>query len=89
MTRAELTARLVAILASEFDLAADEIADDSRLVEDLDLDSIDAVTVVVRLEEELGVALGDQEIEAMRTVGDVVSALAAALGARDPEATRR
>ena len=79
MTRAEILSRLTAILVAEFELAPETIREQARLVEDLDLDSIDGVSIVVRVEAQLGIVLSDDEISAMTTVGDVVDALQARL----------
>jgi acyl carrier protein len=70
-----------AILAAEFELDPAAIVSPARLVEDLDLDSIDGVTIVVRLEAQLHVSISDEEIQKMATVGDIVEALAGRLGA--------
>jgi acyl carrier protein len=76
VTRDELLGRLRSILVAEFELDAAQIVEDARLVEDLDLDSIDGVTIVVRLETQLQVVMSDEEIQKMATVGDIVDALA-------------
>ncbi len=81
MTREQLLERLRVILATEFELDPDNIVPSARLVEDLDLDSIDGVTIVVRLEAQLHVSISDEEIQKMATVGDIVAALADRLGA--------
>lgn len=80
MTRDELEERVRAILVAEFELEPAAVVPSARLVEDLDLDSIDGVTIVVRLEAQLGVQLTDDEIQDMATVGDIVDALAERLG---------
>ncbi len=80
MTRDELQERVRAILVAEFELDPAAVVPAARLVEDLDLDSIDGVTIVVRLEAQLHVQLTDEEIQAMATVGDIVDALAERLG---------
>ena len=81
MTRGDLFQRLRSILVSEFELAPAQVTDGARLIEDLDLDSIDGVAIVVRLETMLPVAISDEEIRAMKTVGDIVEALATKLAA--------
>ena len=81
MTRDQLEDELRSILVAEFELAPEQISARARLVEDLDLDSIDGVTIVVRLESRLRVAISDEEIQKMQTVGDIVDALAARIGA--------
>lgn len=68
------------MLAAEFELDPATITEGARLVEDLDLDSIDGVTIVVRLEALLHVSISDEEIQKMVTVGDIVDALAERLG---------
>ena len=81
MTRAEIYNRIVGILVKSFELDPNDIRPESRLFEDLDLDSIDGVTIVVRLEAQLHVSISDEEIQKMATVGDIVEALADRLGA--------
>jgi len=80
VTRDELLERLRSILVSEFELEPGQVTGSARLVEDLDLDSIDGVTIVVRLEAQLQVSMSDEEIQNMATVGDIVDALAERLG---------
>jgi acyl carrier protein len=80
MTRDDLLQTLRRILVAEFELEGDAVVESARLVEDLDLDSIDGVTIVVRLEAVLRVAISDEEIQKMQTVGDIVDALAERLG---------
>jgi acyl carrier protein len=81
VTRDQLLERLRVILATEFELDPDGIVPSARLVEDLDLDSIDGVTIVVRLEAQLHVSISDEEVQKMNVVGDIVEALATRLGA--------
>jgi acyl carrier protein len=59
------------VLRTEFELEAAELAEDAHLVDDLELDSVDAVALAVRLEEETGIALEEEALRAVRTVGDV------------------
>ena len=80
MTHDELLERVRSILVTEFELEPEQVTAAARLVEDLDLDSIDGVTIVVRLEAKLEVSMTDEEIQKMITVGDIVDALAARLG---------
>ena len=77
----ELFESVRSILVTEFELAPEQIASEARLVEDLDLDSIDGVTIVVRLETRFKVSISDEEMQQMATVGDIVAALAARLAA--------
>jgi acyl carrier protein len=81
MSRDQLLDELRRILVSEFELDPAAVVPSARLVEDLDLDSIDGVAVVVRLEARLRIAITDEEIQNMASVGDIVDALADRVGA--------
>jgi acyl carrier protein len=80
VTRAEVLDLVRRVLAAEFELEGDSIAEETHLVDDLDLDSVDAVALAVRLEEETDLALAEDELRALRTVGDVVGVLHGHLG---------
>ncbi len=60
------------ILADQLDLDEGSITMDSFIVEDLGADSLDVVDIVMRLEEEFDIEVPDEEIENMKTVGDIV-----------------
>lgn len=60
------------VLRTEFELDDAELGEDAHLIDDLGLDSVDAVALAVRLEEETGIALEEEALKAMRTVADVV-----------------
>ena len=53
---------------------------DANLYSDLDIDSIDAVDLAVRLKELTGKRMQPEVFKSVRTVQDVVDALAALLG---------
>ncbi len=53
-TAAEIYTVLQGILVDEFEIDADDISLDANLYQDLDLDSIDAVDLVVKLREITG-----------------------------------
>lgn len=72
MTRDEIFATLSDYLQEMFDLPAAKISLDARLYEDLDLDSIDAVDLVVRLQDLTGKKIKPDQFKTVRTVSDVV-----------------
>lgn len=55
-----------------FDLPTEKLILTARLSEDLDLDSIDAIDLVVKLQEYTGRKISPSEFKSVRTVGDVV-----------------
>jgi len=63
-----------------FDIEEQDIRPESRLYEDLDLDSIDAVDLVVRLQEITKKRIQPDQFKSVRTVQDVVDAVEELVG---------
>lgn len=59
---------------------------DSRLVEDLGLDSLDLVAVVLKLEDQLQVPIGVQEIKHFKSVADLLELIQRLHGTGTPAA---
>ena len=66
-----LIAQVDEILIREFELDPASLVATATLREDLDLDSLDALDLVVLLEKELGVKIAERDLMGMSTVGDV------------------
>lgn len=62
-----------AILCSQFDVEEDTISLATNITDDLGADSLDAVDMLMSLEDEFDVEIPDEEIETIRTVGDLVA----------------
>lgn len=68
------------ILVNDFEIPAEKIALDARLYEDFDIDSIDAVDMIVQLKPHLGNRrVTPQDFKTVRTLGDVVTVIACVL----------
>ncbi|MBS0307717.1 MAG: acyl carrier protein [Proteobacteria bacterium] len=76
MSKDALFAELTGILQEMFEIEPSKISLQSNLYTDLDIDSIDAVDLVVRLKELTGKRLQPEVFKSVRTVQDVVDALA-------------
>ncbi|CDG19153.1 acyl carrier protein [Xenorhabdus doucetiae] len=63
------------LLVQLFELSAEDITPESRLYEDLELDSIDAVDMVVHLQKKTGRKIKPEAFKSVRTVQDVVDAV--------------
>jgi acyl carrier protein len=72
VTRDEIFATLSEYLQEMFEVPAGSITPEARLFEDLDLDSIDAVDLVVRLQDLTGRKIKPEAFKTVRTVSDVV-----------------
>lgn len=64
-----------ALLVKLFEVDPDAITPDARLYDDLELDSIDAVDMIVHLQKKTGKKIKPEEFKAVRTVQDVVDAV--------------
>lgn len=74
-TREEILNEIEAIFVDQFDIAGADVAPDARLYDDLDIDSIDAVDLMVALKERSGKKLDPEVFKQVRTVGDIVDAV--------------
>jgi len=68
----EFLTRLRKVLAEEFEIDPEAVVPDANLYEDLDIDSIDAIDLIVRLKEITGKRIPPDKFKKVRTVGDVV-----------------
>ena len=80
MSKEELQVWLVDLLAEMFELDKSQLGLESDLYADLDIDSIDAVDLAVKLKQLTGKRLPPEVFKKIRTIGDVVGALADADG---------
>lgn len=72
---ADTYSRLENLLINEFDIDPDAISPDAKLADDLDIDSIDAIDMIVRLKEITGKKVPPERFQEVRTVGDIVQVL--------------
>jgi acyl carrier protein len=75
MTRDQLHVWIVDLLAEMFELDKSDLTAESNLYADLDIDSIDAVDLAVKLKQLTGKRLQPEVFKTIRTIGDVVGAL--------------
>lgn len=61
-----------AIIADQLDIDEDDIVLSSDIQSDFGADSLDIVDMIMSLEDEFEIELPDEEVENMKTVGDVV-----------------
>lgn len=75
MTKDEIYARVVDMLHEMFELDKAKITPQSNLYTDLDIDSIDAVDIVVKLNQLTNKRIQPDVFRAVRTIQDVVDVL--------------
>lgn len=81
MTREQIYLRIVDILRDTFDIDPSRISPQARLGEDLDIDSIDAIDLIVQLKPLMGSGLDPEAFKSVRTIGDVVDAICGMMNA--------
>lgn len=75
-----VSAALEEILRDDLNIDSSRVTPESRLIDDVGLDSVAFAVGTVAIEDKLGVALSEQELLSCETVGD----LEAAVRAKDP-----
>ncbi|HEX9395812.1 MAG TPA: acyl carrier protein [Burkholderiales bacterium] len=73
MDETQILARLRAVLAEKFELDPAQVTPEANLYNDLHLDSIDAVDLVIQLQEMTGKRIRPDEFRSVRTIGDIVA----------------
>ena len=74
-TNEEAFSKLKELMVELFELPEEDIVPGALLIEDLGLDSIDAVDISVRIQELTGKEVEEEKLRAVRTVGDTASLL--------------
>lgn len=64
--------KVKAILSEQFDVEEDSITPDTNISEDLGADSLDVVDLLMSIEDEFEIEIPDEEIDNIRTVGELV-----------------
>ncbi|WP_144111838.1 acyl carrier protein [Paraburkholderia sp. BCC1886] len=82
MSETEILERIRVIFKDNFAIEPERVTPDANLFEDLDLDSIDAVDLAIKLQEMTGRRIKPEEFKSVRTVGDVIGAVESLLAAQ-------
>ena len=60
------------ILCQQLDVEEEQVSMESAIIEDLNADSLDLVDLVMSLEDEFDIEIPDEDVEKIKTVGDLV-----------------
>ena len=74
MTRAEVEEKLIAIVRKEKDVPDDKLTPETPLAE-AGIDSLDALSILFAIEEELHISIPDEQARSMKTFGDMADAI--------------
>jgi acyl carrier protein len=75
MKKEDILARIASIMEETFEIDPARVTPHAKLYDDLEIDSIDAVDLIVQLKPLVGRRLDPEAFKSVRTVSDVVDAL--------------
>ena len=73
MAKEEIFDKLKALVVDQLGGEEDEVTMEASMQDDLGADSLDLVDLVMSVEEEFGVKVADEDLENIKTVGDIVN----------------
>ena len=80
MERAEIISQITAILEDVAEVSPEDVTESSVLMDDLDLSSMEILTIVADLEETFGLRIPEKVLRNFVTMVDLVDYLAANVG---------
>lgn len=75
LTQEEILQQLRQWMEELFEIDPEKVQLDAHLYDDLDIDSIDAVDLVVEIRKATGKQIKPEDFKSVRTVGDIVEAI--------------
>ena len=87
MTRDEINKMVIDVLREAFDLSEEALIPNAKLYEDLDLDSLDAIDLAVKLKDDMGVTLNEEEMRSLIEFSDLVDLMEKKLNASSSDVT--
>ena len=76
MAKEEIFDKLTELVVDQLGVDDDEVTTEATIQEDLGADSLDLVDLVMAVEEEFDVKIADEDLEGIKTVGDIVDYIA-------------
>ena len=64
--------KIIKLIASQLGKKVEDVKLESKLIDDLGADSLDIVELLMRLEDEYGITIPDQDAMKLSTIGDIV-----------------
>ena len=72
-TRAEVSKKITSTLSDLFEVDPEAISESALLYEDLDIDSIDAVDLIIELKSFTGLVIDPDNFKSVKTIEDVIN----------------
>jgi acyl carrier protein len=71
----ELKEKVIKLVSEATKVDAQNISQNTNFIDDLNLDSLDMVELMMKMEDEFGVEIPEDETENLKSIGDVVNYL--------------
>jgi len=71
----EIFSAIVDILEKDFDCPREKLLPDAQIVQDLDLDSIDAIDLIVKLQNIADIKVSPNDFKQIKTLQDIADAI--------------
>ena len=75
----DIAAKVKEIIVKQLNVDEADVKPESSFIDDLDADSLDTVELIMAFEEEFDLEIPDEEAEKIKTVGDAISHIEAAV----------
>jgi len=78
-TQEEVYSKIRSVLMDEFEVEEDAVSMEANMFTDLELDSLDAIDLMVTLDKELSIEIKTEEMQNLRTIEDVCNFVLASI----------
>ena len=75
----EISEKVKAVIVDKLGVQLSEVTEDANFNTDLGADSLDTVEMIMDFEKEFGISIPDEEAEKIKTVGEAISHIEAAV----------
>lgn len=65
--------KVIEIIMEQLEVTREECSLEASFIDDLGADSLDLVELIMELEENFGIRISDEELEKIRTIGDIIN----------------
>lgn len=69
----DIEAKVKEIIVDQLGVNAEQVTPEAKMIEDLGADSLDAVELVMAIEEEFGIEVPDEDAEKLASVNDIIA----------------
>jgi acyl carrier protein len=80
MANQSISDRVISVLSGLLEVPVDQISEATSTIEDLQIDSLDAVSLQMEIEDAFNITIHDNSFDEVKTVGDIVRIVESKVG---------